>query len=84
MDILQSRVVTLHYSGQVEIRFTFLGDCWREERLHRGRLREDRGKLSLPHVLAAISHRRRERDQALRIDPKGAAMLTHEDQLLRA
>jgi len=84
MDILRSRLVTLHHGSQVDTRFTFLGDCWKEERFHRDRLREDCGRLSLADVLAAIGDRRMERYQALRIDPKGAAALTADDQLLTA
>jgi hypothetical protein len=83
MDIFQSRTVILYCSGRVEIHFTFLGDCWEEERLRGGRL-EDCGRLSLADVLAAIGSRQLQREAALRIDPKGAAALTEEDQLLKA
>jgi hypothetical protein len=84
MDIFQSRVVTLHCNNQVETRFTFLGECWKEERFHRDRLREDRGRLSLADVLAAIGYHQLPREEALRIDPRGAAALTPEDLLLKA
>jgi hypothetical protein len=84
MDILQSRVISLRYSSQVEIRFTFLGDCWKEERFQADRLRQDRGRLRLADVLAATADHRMQRDEALRIDPKGAAALTEEDRLLKA
>jgi len=83
MDIVLSRVLTLHHSNQVETRFTFLGDFWREDRFHRGRLREDRGQLPLADVLATIDRRQMLREEALRIDPKGAATLTPEDLLLK-
>jgi hypothetical protein len=84
MDILQSRTVILSHSSRVEIHFTFLGNGWKEERLRRGRLEQDYGRLSLADVLAAIGNHQMQREAALRIDPKGAAALTAEDQLLKA
>jgi hypothetical protein len=74
LDLNPTRISISHGSG-IAVVFEFDGQHWVRKGLERGQLRTGPEPLQLIDVLAEINSSW-EREQALRLDPKGAARLS--------